>query len=222
MRELKLSISEKALAGYLQRQVDNFYPDDHSSDPLLFQDCVGNAVKRIRICFDPIRSKYFVDGRASVFNHLNGDQYAMFLYFVSNNAYHSGDKKLASKLFLLNKAMFGIDAFYSVRLPEHFMFVHPLGTILGNAAYADYFVAYQGVTVGSTNNGAYPTFSRSTILYSNTSILGNCITGENFILAANATLINTHIPDNKVVVGNYPDHRVMDNQNSLIEKYFEI
>jgi serine O-acetyltransferase len=220
MRQLELSISESSLTAYLLKQLDFFYPDEHKTDYLILQHCVKEAVNRIRICFDPINSKYYVNGNVSIFNHLNGDQYASFLYFVSNNAYKAGDEILASKLFLLNKAMFGLDVFYSIRLPEHFLLAHPLGTILGNAVYGDYFVAYQGVTVGSTNNGAYPVFSDSTILYSNTSILGNCITGKNFILAANSTLINTRIEDNKVVLGNYPQNKIINNSNNLISNYF--
>lgn len=222
MRQLTLSISESSLGEYLLRQLNSYYPDSNTIDSNLLQHCIAGTVQRMRKCFDPIRSKYYVNGNSSVFNHLNGDQYSIFLYFVSNNAYRSGEEQLAAKLFLLNKAMFGIDAFYSISLPEHFMFVHPLGTILGNAVYSDYFVVYQGVTIGSTNDGAYPVFSEATVLYSNTSMLGGCRTGKNFILAANSTLINVEVPDNSVVLGNYPNHRIIDNKNNLITKYFDM
>ena len=45
--------------------------------------------------------------------------------------------------FLLNKLLFGIDVFYTVDLPKHYIFVHPIGTILGSGAiYSNYFVVY--------------------------------------------------------------------------------
>ena len=144
------------------------------------------------------------------------------MYFFSNEAYLIGDEILASKLFLLNKALFGIDAFYAVKMPEHFLLVHPLGTILGNANYEDFLVVYQGVTIGSTNAGIYPVFSKSTILYSNSSIIGNCHIGTNVVLGANASLVNSNIPANKVVVGNYPNHSILENKNSLISSYFKL
>ena len=220
MRDLELSLSRTSLTNYLSKQLQFFYPDGYSLNEKVLDYSVSLAIDRLRICFDPIVSKYYVNGNSSIFNHLNGDQYAMFLYFVSNNAYLAGDENLASKIFLLNKAMFGLDAFYSIKLPEHFLLVHPLGSILGNAEYGDYLVIYQGVTIGSTNNGQYPTFGESTILYSNTSMLGNCITGKNFVLAANSSLINSRIEDNKVVLGNYPQNKIINNSNNLISNYF--
>jgi serine O-acetyltransferase len=141
---------------------------------------------------------------------------------VSNEAYLANDEILASKLFLLNKSLFGIDAFYSIKLPEHFLFVHPLGTVIGNADFGDFFVVYQGVTIGSTTEGIYPTFSSSTILYSNSSIIGNCHISENFVLGANATLVNTDISGDKVVIGNYPNFSILENKNKLISNYFKI
>ncbi len=220
MRDLELSLSKSSLANYLLKQLQFFYPDGYPLNEKALTHSVSRAIDRLRICFDPIVSKYYFNGNTSIFNHLNGDQYSMFLYFVSNNAYLAGDENLASKIFLLNKTMFGLDVFYSVKLPEHFLLVHPLGSILGNAVYGDYLVVYQGVTIGSTNNGHYPTFSDSTILYSNTSILGNCITGKNFVLGANSSLINTKIEDNKVVLGNYPNNKIINNSNNLISNYF--
>lgn len=221
MRKLKLSISEDCLISLVQSQVNFHFPDQYEINPKIFEHCVKNGIYRIRKCFDPIVLKYYGQGDVSFFNHLHGDHYAMFLYFMSNEAYLANDEILASKLFLLNKSLFGIDAFYSIKLPDHFLFVHPIGTILGNAHFEDFFVVYQGVTIGSTTEGIYPTFSSSTILYSNSSIIGNCHISENFVLGANASLINTSIPANKVVVGNYPNYSILENKNELISNYFK-
>lgn len=220
MRQLKISISEENLGGLVSRQLINHFPDNEVVDHERLKHCISSALLRIRKCFDPVRLKYFGEGDVSYFNHLHGDHYSMFLYLVSNEAYRLKDETLAAKLFLLNKVFFGVDAFYSVQLPEHFLFVHPLGTILGNANYSDYFVVYQGVTVGATTEGIYPSFSEAIILYSNSSIIGHCNVGSNFILAANASLINSNVQAHKIVVGNYPNHSILENKKNLISNYF--
>jgi serine O-acetyltransferase len=222
MRNLTISIPENNLVDLVHKQLNNYFPDYIEINHLNLKHCVNNGLLRIRRCFDSISLNYYVQGKESFFNHLHGDHYAMFLYLISNEAYILKDEILASKIFLLNKTLFGIDAFYSVHLPEHFLFVHPIGTILGNAKYGDFFVVYQGVTIGSTTEGVYPAFSHSTILYSNSSIIGSCKVGPEFVLAANSSLLNTDIPSNKVVVGCYPNHRILPNKNKLIGNYFNI
>lgn len=220
MRNLALSIDQKALEQYVFKQLNTFYPDGILPPIELMSNCVSSSLDRLRLCFDAINLRYYRRGSDSYFNHLHGDHYASFLYLMSFYAFKQGDEILASKLFLLNKTMFGIDAFYGIELPSHFIFVHPIGTILGNATYNDYFVVYQGVTIGSTNEGIYPTFLGSNILYANSSIIGNCTFGEKAVLAANASLVNTFVSSNKVVLGNYPNHRIIENKNNLINNYF--
>jgi serine O-acetyltransferase len=220
MRKLIVSIPEENLVNLVHNQLNSNFPDHLEVNVVTLKHCVKSSILRIRRCFDPIILKYYSVGNESYFNHLHGDHYSMFLYFVSNEAYRANDEVLAAKLFLLNKSLFGIDAFYSIKLPEHFLFVHPLGTILGNARYEEFLVIYQGVTIGATTSGIYPTFSKQTILYSNSSIIGDCRVGRNFILAANASLVNLNVPANKVVVGNFPSHLVLENKNNLITNYF--
>ena len=217
-----LSIPEVNLLNMVESQLNSHFPDQQQINRKILKLCFENAILRVRKCFDPIILKYYEQGNESYFNHLHGDHFACFLYFFSNEAYLVGDEILASKLFLLNKTLFGIDAFYAVKMPEHFLLVHPLGTILGNANYEDFLVVYQGVTIGSTTAGIYPVFSKSTILYSNSSIIGNCHIGTNVVLGANASLVNSNIPANKVVVGNYPNHSILENKNSLISSYFKL
>lgn len=222
MRTLALSLDPMALEKYVFKQLNTFYPDGNLPSIELLSNCVSRSLDRLRLCFDAINLRYYRRGSDSYFNHLHGDHYASFLYLMSFYAFKQGDEILASKLFLLNKTMFGIDAFYGIELPSHFIFVHPIGTILGNATYSDYFVVYQGVTIGSTTKGVYPEFSKSTILYANSSIIGECNTGENFILAANASMVNQKINANSVVLGAFPQNKILENRNNLINEYFDI
>ena len=222
MRALTLSLSEVSLALYVQKQINVFFPDDNVIDSSGIKDYITIALERLRECFETILLGYYIKDNKSYFNHMHGDHYSMFLYLLSNTAYLNENLGLASKIFLLNKMLFGIDVFYEIALPKHFLFVHPLGTVLGRAVYGDYFITYQGVTVGATTEGRYPTFSKGTILYSGASIIGHCKTGQNFVLAAKASLLNTDVDDNKVVLGAFPQHKIIENKKDLIGKYFKI
>ena len=222
MRKLKTSISEKSLLKYIYTQVNNIIPDNNKVDKKNLEYCLKVALERIELSFSVIKNKYYYKNNLSFFNHLNADHYSALLYFISNNAYKINDVTISSKFFLLNKFMFGVDVFYKVELPSHFIFVHPLGTILGNAKYEDFLVVYQNVTVGSTTDGFYPNFSKKTILYSNSSLIGKSKIGENFILAANSSLINKNIGKNKIVKGAYPNNSISNNKKSIIKNYFDI
>ena len=192
------------LPQYIKNQVDFLYPDKTPVKLNFLKECVGLALERIKVCFDPIVEKYYAKGNNSIFNHLHGDHYATFLYFVSNNAFELGDISLATKVYLLNKSMFGIDLFYGIELPDHFMFSHPIGTVLGRAKYSDFFLVHQQVTVGGTNDLLYPSFDGSAILFANSSVIGNCKIGGGFILAANSSILNLNIEKNKTVIGMRP------------------
>jgi serine O-acetyltransferase len=222
MRQLKLSLSKNVLEQYLISQVNQFYPDGNQPELKVISHCVTQSLKRIRLCFDAVNLKYYFEGNTSLFNHLYGDHYAAFLYLMSNFAYKEGHENLASKFFLLNKALFGLDAYYRISLPEYFLFVHPLGTVLGNGVYNDFLVVYQGITVGATTDGIYPKFAGKTILYSNASVIGDCYIGENVTFAANSMIVNTNIADSATVLGSYPNHRLAPNKKSLIKEYFAL
>lgn len=222
MKTLLLSLPEKTLISYLTKQLNSFFPDGDVIKTSDISNFVAISLERMAVCFNAIPLPYYNKDGNPYFNHLHGDHYSMFLYLMSNTAYKENKENIASKLFFLNKMLFGIDAFYGITLPEHFLFVHPIGTILGRAKYDDYLVVYQGVTIGATTEGVYPTFSKSTILYSNSSIIGDCKMGKNCVLGAKASLVNTNISDNSIVVGSYPTHKVLTNSNNLITNYFNI
>ena len=54
---------------------------------------------------------------------------------------------------------------HEVELPDIFLFSHPLGTILGRARYANYFLVYQHCTIGSNLDGIYPTFGEGVAMF---------------------------------------------------------
>ncbi len=153
-----------------------------------------------------------------MFNHLNTDHMASLLYFLGNTIWQStGDQELPTRLFYLNKILHGVDLYFSVKMPRIFMLVHPVGTVIGQADYDDYLVIYQNVTIGS-DNGVYPKLDKEVILYSKSSVIGDCRVGSNVVFAANSFICNTNIPDNTIVVGQYPNHIFKPNSVSVHER----
>lgn len=202
---MRTSLAPRELAAYVAGQLDAFFPDGRpvaAADLLPHLDAVLARVER---CFTRIDSKYFCDGGEAVFSHLHGDQWAMFLYLAANTLWRAGAAPaLCAKLFLLNKALHGIDAFYEVELPAVFLFVHPLGTVLGRGRYGDYFCVYQRCGVGS-NHDVYPELGAGVTLRPGASVLGRCRVGDDCTIAAESLLLDRDLPAGTLYIGNPRD-----------------
>lgn len=198
---VRSSLDPAGLAAYAGAQVNAMFPDPHpvSDDELV--PAVRGALARLEHCFTHIDNKYFFDGEQAVFNHLHGDQYAMWLYLLSNELHRQGGAaSTCSKLFLLNKALHGVDAFYEVELPSIFLLVHPIGTVLGRGTYSDFFVAYQRCGVGS-NHDVYPSFGRHVTLRPGSAVLGACVIGDHCQIATESLILDRDLPDHTLYIG---------------------
>lgn len=205
MQAVKSSLSEAQLAQYVYRQLSNFFEDGRPLSADAIRQLLPTALERLEHCFTCVQNKYFFDGTAARFNHLHGDQYAMLLYLLANTAHRMGaGDDLPTKLFLLNKALHGIDAFYEVDLPSVFLFVHPLATVLGRARYSDYLIVYQRCGVGS-NHDIYPTLGKHLTLRPGSAVLGDSAVGDNCTIAAESLVLDRRIEDNTVYIGNPRD-----------------
>lgn len=205
MLRVSRSLDDAGLTGLVAAQLNNMFPDGEVVDPAMISSALPMALERLEHCFSQINNKYFFDGTTALFSHLHGDQYAMFLYLLANSAYRQGlAHSLASKLFLLNKALHGVDAYYEVELPSIFLFVHPLATVLGRGRYADYFMVYQRCGVGS-NHDVYPTLGEHLTLRPGSAVLGRCKVGGNCTIAAESLLLDADLPDHTVYIGNPRD-----------------
>ena len=98
--------------------------------------------------------------------------------------------------------------------------MHPVGTVVGAATYGDYLVLYQNCTLGA-DAGVYPTLGEGVILYSRTSVLGRSVVGDNVVFAANSFLVNTDVPSDSLVVGQFPSHRIRGNSTPVRYRLFE-
>jgi serine O-acetyltransferase len=211
---MKSSVNPVELEAYCRRLVANHIPDGYVAGDNL-GPLLDKAFARLEHCFSSIHRKYYEEEGRPVFDHLNGDHFASLLYFLANTIWReTGDTQLPTRLFYLNKIMHGLDLFYSVPMPDIFMLVHPLGTVLGKAQYGNYLVVYQNCTIGA-NTDIYPKFGEGTIVYSRSSIIGNCEVGDNVVFGANSFLVNTHVPRDTVVTGQYPAQRFLPNRRSV-------
>lgn len=218
--EYKHSLSQYDLAQYLVNQINSFFPDQNLA-PDRLKSPLKKVLRRIEYCFSKINVKYFFDGSRVHFNHLNTDQYAMLLYFLSNTIWsEEGDHNLSAKLYYLNKALNGLDVFYEVKLPDIFLLVHPIGTVLGRGDYSDYFVSYQRVTVGGNNDLEYPVIGKAVAMYGGSALVGKCTIGNNCLLSFGTIAMECEVPDNMVVFGKHPEISYKKTSKSVIERYF--
>ena len=217
---MKLSYTSQELSNYLIKQLTNVFPDkfDYAKDELI--SSIDKTFEKIDYCFSRINNKYFFNGNEALFNHLNSDQYAMFLYLLANTIWEeSNDDIIASKVYYLNKILHGVDVFYEVKLPRIFLFVHCVGTVLGRANYSDYLVVYQRVTIGGSNR-LYPELKEGVVLYGESAVIGNSRVGTNCHISYSTKIINKNIPPNALVYGNHPDLIYKSSQKTVKERFF--
>jgi serine O-acetyltransferase len=204
---MRLSLSAGALAAYVGRQVDTFFPDGIApvSDPALTGH-VEAALERLAHCFGAHRVKYYRDAAGPVFDHRHTDQYATFLYYLANTVFRRlGPHPWAEKLYALNKALHGFDAFYEVELPAIMLLMHPVGTVLGRGRYGDFLCVYHNVSVGANLEGESPQLGRGVVLYGGSRILGRTRVGDNALISAGSILIDDVARGDCVTFGRHPD-----------------
>jgi serine O-acetyltransferase len=214
MKEVKLTLSSLQLAAYVENQFLNFFPDNSILTDR-FKLLIERALERSLFCFSNIIHKHFSNSNQVFFNHLNGDQYATFLYFLSNEGYKNQIDDVYFKSAYLNKTLHGIDLFGHIEMPNIFLLVHPVGTIIGRAVFDEKIVIYQGVTIGGKHRADgsidYPRFSENTVIYSNATIIGNTFLPKNSVVASGAFISDFKLEETKkIIVGQYPKNVVKD------------
>ena len=181
------------LARLVERQVDSLFPDFERGF-MLDAAHVATALARTDRCVART-----LNYNREHFDHLVSGQYATFLYYLANSMFKGGaDKRDVTRVFLVNKALNGIDLFYEIEMPEVFLIGHTVGMVFAKASYGDYCIFHQGCTVGR-NQLDRPTLERGVIMYPNSSIVGACHVRENTVLSLGVQLLNTDTPGNCIV-----------------------
>jgi serine O-acetyltransferase len=191
------------LPGYLSRQLNALFPHPDVQDPTFLQHAIAKAIPRIANCFSQVNSTTYNNNGFPTFDIFHSDQYAMFLWFVSNEVFaEAGPHSLAQRLFCLNKSLHGLNCLYDVQLPPIFLFLHIIGSVIGKATYGNYFVALQGCTVGALR-GEYPVIGERFIMSAGCSVIGKCQIGDRVMLGCSTTILETDIPSDTLVNGHY-------------------
>lgn len=201
---------------YVERQLQNIIPDgvEVASRLAPFMD---KALARLHRCINAV--KWWKEDE---FNYLHSTQYCIFLYFLANTIWReSADSEVCTRLFLLNKALNGIDCFYEIELPDIFFIGHSVGVVLAKATYSDYLVLYQNSTVGK-NHGVAPVLERGVIMYPNTAIIGDSLVRENSVISQGSSVINKSTPGNCYVFDNGSDLSFVDLKRDILSDIFRL
>lgn len=182
------------LAGYLQRQLEQFFPDGKPVRALIDRN-LDDALARLQHCINSVRI-----WPQNTFDYLHSTQYSIFLYYLSNTIWHcdGNETGVCTKLFLLNKALNGIDCFYEIEMPKVFFIGHTVGIVLAKATYGEHLVLYQNSTVGK-NHGISPVLEDGVVMYPNTAIIGRCHIAARSVIGQGVSVINKNTPGNSLV-----------------------
>ena len=217
---MQKSISTDGLVLYVRSQLNNFFPDN-SSDKNLCQ-IIHEALIKVSFNFKHIALSHFYKNKKVYFNHLNADQYTVFIYYASNISYEKyNDINLATKLFLLNKVLHNFHCMYDTKLPDIFVLIHGTGIVLGKAEYADFLVLSQNCNIGANAEIKYPILSKHLILYPNSSIIGECIIGEYCCISNGAFVNNENIKSHKLIISRSPNLIIKDDNKNRFDYFFQ-
>jgi serine O-acetyltransferase len=219
---MKTSLSRTVLARYLARQLDHFFPDEAAGVEDEIARFLPSALNRLATLVAGVQPPLFHRDGVPQFNHLHGDQYAIFLYLIANEiGTAGGSAEVATKCYLLNKALHGLDVFYEVRLPRLFLFSHPVGTVLGRAEYSDGFMVAQQCIVGNVR-GDYPKLGRGVALCAGSAVIGAAEVGDEVTFGAGSMLIGGKVPSHTTVVGRAKEVRLLPSKQPLWRNYFRM
>lgn len=201
----------------LFRQLNSYWETEL---PDYFMDCVELAIKKTKTGWDMSSRQYYLSRGFSI---LNTSVYAVFLYYLGHHIGNRGGVLLADKLYYLNKIMNSVEWYWNIKLPEHFIVEHPVGSVLGKGNYGDYFSIYQGVTVGERlkkDITSWPVFGHHVIMFANSSVIGDCNIGNWVVLSSNSMIMNENIPNCSIVFGQSPRLIIKTYEENEIKKYF--
>jgi serine O-acetyltransferase len=180
----------ESLADYTTAQAANLVPDGrHQALRAAIGRHQDEALARIIECIGACAA-----WRPGEFNYLHSSQYCQYLYYLANTIWRNErDGASATRLFLLNKALNGIDLFYEIEMPAHFFIGHSVGIVLAKASYGDYLVLYQNSTVGR-HIADIPKVGERVIIYPNSAVIGASVVEDGAVVSQGARVINRHVP----------------------------
>ena len=218
---MKTSLNNHELSKYLKKQLGTFFPDnEHDIKSIDF--LIKKTLKRLEFNFKHIKLNYFWKNNHIFFNHLNADQYVVFIYYASNIAFeYFKNEELASKLFYLNKVLHGFHCMYDTKLPDIFLVIHGNGIVLGKAKYSNYLVLMHGITVGSNSKWEAPSLGKRIVMYPNSSVLGKSEIADSTCISNGSLLIDFDTQRNSLIIGNSPNLIIKSQKECKSNIYFK-
>lgn len=208
-----------SLVAYLTAQCAHIVPDGRED---VFRKAVDahidEALERMHVCINAC-----APWRPDQFNVLQSSQHCIFLYYLSNTIYRrSGDTAAATRLFLMNKALNGIDLFYEIQMPPVFYIGHSVGIVLAKATYGNYLVLYQNSTVGR-HKDQIPVIGDRVVLYPNTAVIGRTVIANDAVLSQGVSAVNKRVPEGVIAFrGAGSDLAFQPRPDDLLKEYFRL
>lgn len=195
-----VNFTRNELAEYTVKQVAVFFPDGKEA---VMKDVVkkniDEALSRLAVCINSVKT-----WKKDSFDYLHSSQYCTYLYYLANTIWRNSEEvDVATKLFLLNKMLNGIDLFYEINMPDIFFIGHSSGIVLAKANYSNYLVIYQNSTVGK-NHGVAPEIGEGVIMYPHSSIIGRSVVGDRSVIAQGVGVVNKDVPGDCIVFDGNP------------------
>jgi serine O-acetyltransferase len=209
----------ESLADYTTAQVAGLVPDGrHQALRAAIGRHQDEALARIQACIDGCAA-----WRAGEFNYLHSSQYCQYLYYLANTIWvREKDAASATRLFLLNKALNGIDLFYEIAMPEVFYIGHSLGIVLAKATYGNYLVLYQNSTVGR-HKDQIPVLGERVVLYPNTAVIGRSVVEDDAVVSQGVSVVNKRVPKGSIAFAGAPGELAFrPRPDDLIAEYFRL
>lgn len=219
----QLSLAKDDFKTYVLTQTDHMFPDKvMPSNDTLFNKAFDLAIDRTFHCFKHINMPAYNVGGLTKLSHLHSDQYTMFLWFLSNSIWcEYEDETYAQKFFYLNRALNSFVCMYDAELPEIFLILHGVGTMLSKATYSNFFVVCQGVTVGA-RHGVYPVIGKGVSLLPNSSVIGRVNIGDGVSVGAHCMIYEQNIDSSSVVFNDSGPNKVSKKEIPWSQGFFTV
>lgn len=181
--------TRESLIGYITAQCAAIVPDGREAAFRATIDAhFDAALQRMRVCINAC-----APWRPDQFNVLQSSQHCIFLYYLANTIWTaSGETAAPTRLFLMNKALNGIDLFYEIAMPPEFYIGHSVGIVLAKATYGNRLVLYQNSTIGR-HKDRIPVIGDGVVVYPNSAIIGRCDIGNGAVISQGTSVLDAEV-----------------------------
>ena len=211
--------TRESLLAYTVAQCAAIVPDGREAGfRSVVDDHLDAALERLHICINAC-----APWRLDEFNVLQSSQHCIYLYYLANTIWtRCGDTAAPTRLFLMNKALNGIDLFYEIAMPQAFYIGHSVGIVLAKAVYGNHLVLYQNSTVGR-HKDQIPVLGDRVVLYPNTAVIGRSVVEDDAVVSQGTSVVNKHVPKGQIAFSGGPGKLAFSPRpDDLIGEYFRL